>query len=65
MNPLETPNSCRQTKNITSENFTLTSRAARTAVPYANTVVIKQMLFLGKFSHGDLLQMLIKQKTLF
>lgn len=40
-------------------------RDARTSGPYAKTVVIKQMLFPGKFGHGDLLQMLIKQKTWF
>lgn len=32
------------------------------SLPYANTV-IKEILFSGKFSHGDLHQMLIKQKT--
>lgn len=38
-------------------------RTARMSVPYAKTVVIKQILFSGKFSQGDLLQMLIKQKS--
>lgn len=33
------------------------------SLPYADTVVIKQILFSGKFGHGDFHQMLIEQKT--
>lgn len=32
------------------------------SLPYANTVVIKQIIFSGKFSHGNLLQMLTKHR---
>lgn len=35
------------------------------SLAYANTIAIKQIIFSGKFSHGKLLQILIKhRKTL-